>query len=71
MVHLCFDKQLYNGMIQVCWNQPRKFQNIVVLARKYIIVVCVCIGSLMKCLAWERYVIAVYGGLRDIYNGKS
>ena len=24
----------------------------------------------MKCSAWEFYVIAVYGGIRDIYNGE-
>ena len=68
-VHLCFDKQLYDGMIQVCWNQPRKFQNIVVHpARMYIIVSFACIGTLMKCSAWEFYVIVVYGGIRGIYN---
>ena len=25
----------------------------------------------MKCLAWAFYVIAVYGGIRGIYSGKS
>ena len=70
-VHLCFDKQLYNGMIQVCWDQSRKFQNVVHPARMCIIVIEVCIGTLMKCSAWEIYVIADYGGLRGIYNGQS
>ena len=71
-VHLCFDKQLYDMTIQVCWNQPRKFQNIVVNpARMYIIVIFTCIGTLMKCSALAFYVIAVYGGIRGIYNGKS
>ena len=70
-VCLCFIKQLYDGMIQVCWNQPRKFQNIVHPARMYIIVIFACIGTLMKCSAWEFYVIAVYGGIGGIYNGKS
>ena len=32
-------QQLYDGMIEVCWNQPRKFQNIVHPARMYIIVI--------------------------------
>ena len=37
----------------------------------YIIVRFACIGTLMKCLALEFYVIAVYGGMRGAYNGKS
>ena len=70
--NLCCDKQLYDVTIQVCWNQPRKFQNIVVYSpRMYIIVIFACIGTLMKCSAFELYVIAVYGGIRVIYNGKS
>ena len=72
-IHLCFDKQLYNVTIHdVCWNQPRKFQNIVVHpARMYIIIIFACIGILMECPALEFYVFAVYGGIRGIYNGKS
>ena len=70
-LHLCFDKQLYDVTIQVCWNQPRKFQNIVAPpARMYIKVIFACIGPLLKCSAFEFYVIAVYGGIRGIYNGK-
>ena len=66
-VHLCFDKQLYDVTIQVCWNQPGKFQNIVVHpARMYIIVIFAYIGTLMNCSAFEFYVIAVYGGIRGI-----
>ena len=58
--------------IQVGWNQPREFQNIVVHpARMYIIAIFACIGTLMKCPALEFYVIAVYGEKRGIYNGKS
>ena len=71
-VHLCFDKQLYDVTIQVCRNQPRMFQNIVVHpAHMYITVIFACIGTLMKCLALEFYGIAVYGEIRSIYNGKS
>ena len=29
-VNLCMGMQLYVVSKQVCWNQPRKFQNIVV-----------------------------------------
>ena len=37
---LAFDKQLYDVAMQVSWNDPRKFQNIVVnSARMYIIVI--------------------------------
>ena len=63
-VNLCFDKQLYDGMIQVCWNQPRK-------SIQLVIVIFACIGTLMECSAWDFYVIVVYGGVRGIYNGKS
>ena len=57
--------------IQVCWNQPREFQNIVVLpAGMYIIVInFACIGTVMKCSALEFYVTAVYGLIRGICNG--
>ena len=52
----CFEKQLYDVTIQVCWNQPGKFQNIVVHPAVF-----ACIGTLMKCSALEFYVIAVSG----------
>ena len=65
--HLCFGKQMYDWTIQVCWNQPRQFQNIVHPARMYIIVIFACIGTLMKCSAWEVYVIAVYGEIRGTW----
>ena len=54
--HICFGKQLYDMTIQVCWNQPRQFQNIVYPARMYIIAIFACIGTLMKCSVWEVYV---------------
>ena len=57
--------QLYDVTIQVCWNQPRKFQNIVVYpARIYIVVIFACVGTLMKCSAMDLYVIAAYGGIK-------
>ena len=37
----------------------------------YIIDILACIGTLIKYSAWELYVIAVYGDLIGIYNGKS
>ena len=40
-------------------------------ARMYILVIFACIGTLMKCSALKLFVIAVYGGIRGIYNGKS
>ena len=55
----------------MCWNQSRNVQNIVHPAHMYIIVIFACIGTLMKCSACDIYVIAVYGGIRGIYNGKS
>ena len=72
-IHLCFDKQLYDVTMQdVCWNQPRTFQNIVVYpAYMFITTIFACIGTLMECPALEFYIIAVYGGIRGIYNGKS
>ena len=70
--HLCFDKQLYDVTIQVCWNQPRKFQNILVFqARMHFIVIFAYFGTLMKCSALDFCAIAVYGGIRVIYIGKS
>ena len=41
-----------------------------VLVCMHIIVIFGCIGTLMKCSAWEFYAIAVYGGIRGIYNIK-
>ena len=55
-IYACFDKQLYDVTIQVCWNQPRKFKNIVVHpARMYIIVIFACIGTVIKCSALEQF----------------
>ena len=71
-IYACFDKQLYDVTIQVCWNQPRKFQNIIVQpACMYIIVIF--------CLYWNRYEMLSLGILchcslwiiRGICNGKS
>ena len=39
-------------------------------ARMYIIVIFACIGTEMKCSALEFYAMAVYWGIRGIYNGK-
>ena len=45
IVHLCLDMQLYDMAKQVCWNQPRKFQNIVVHPGGiFKIVIFSCIG---------------------------
>ena len=56
-IHLsCFDKQLYDVTIEVCWNQSRKFQNIVVHpACMYIIVIFAGIGTIIKCSALEQF----------------
>ena len=71
-IHLCFDKQLYKVTIQgVCWNKPRKCQNIVVHPALIYLVIFTCIGTLIECSALEFYFIAVYGGKRGIYKGKS
>ena len=63
-VHLCFDEQLYDMTIQACWNQRRKFQNIVVYpARMYIIVIfglllnlneMLNLGILCHCSLWRN-----------------
>ena len=72
-VHLCMDMQLYVVTKQVCWNQPRKFQNIVVHPGGMHIIQSFlgCIGTLMKGSALEFYVTAAYGGITGIFNGKS
>ena len=62
-VHLCFDKQLNDVTIQVCWNQPRKFRNIVLHpARMYIVIFCLhwnlnemlSLGILCHCSLWRN-----------------
>ena len=69
VIYACFDKQLYDVTIQVCWNQPRKFQSIPVVvhpARMYILVifslhwnlnVMLSLGILCHCSLWmnKRY----------------
>ena len=53
-IYACFDKQLYDVTIQVYWNQPRKFQNIVVYpARMCITVIFPCIGTIMNAQPWK------------------
>ena len=72
-VHLCMDMQLYVVTKQVCWNQPRKFQNIVVHPGCMHIIQSFlgCIGTLMRGSALEFYVNAAFGGIIGIFNGKS
>ena len=63
-VHLCFDKQLYDVTIQEFWNQPRKFQNIVVHPACMYIIVIFCLhwnlnkmlslGILCHCILWSN-----------------
>ena len=63
-VHLYFDKQLYDVTIQVFWNQPRKFQNIVVHPACMYIIVIFCLhwnlnemlslGILCHCSLWSN-----------------
>ena len=46
-VNLCLDMHLYDMTKQVCWHQPRKFQNVEVHpGDTYIIVIFGCIGTL-------------------------
>ena len=49
-VHLCMDMQLYVVTKQVCWNQPRRFRNIIVHPGGMHIIQSFlgCIGTLMK-----------------------
>ena len=72
-VHLCMDMQLYMVTKQVCWNQPRRFQNIIVHPGGMHIIQSFlgCIGTLMKGSAQEFYISAAYGGIPCIFNGKS
>ena len=72
-VHLCMDMQLYAVTKQVCWNQPRKFQNVVVHPGGMHIIQSFlgCIGTLMKGSGLEWYITKAYGGLTGIFNGKS
>lgn len=72
-VHLCMDMQLYAVTKQVCWNQPRRFENVVVHPGGMHIIQSFlgCIGTLMKGSGLEMYVAAAYGGLTGIFNGKS
>ena len=54
--------------LQVCWNQPREFQNIVVLpAGMYIIVIIFAYIGTVKCSALEFYVTAVNGLINKRY----
>ena len=62
-VHLYFDKQLDDVTIQVCWNQPRKFKNIVHPAYMYIkVFFCLhwnlnemhSLGILCHCSSWRN-----------------
>ena len=63
---LCGDKT-------ICWNQPRRFQNIIVHPGGMHIIQSFlgCIGTLMKGSALELYNIAAYWGIPDIFSGKS
>ena len=62
-VHLSFGKQLYDVTIQVYWYVSSSYV--------YNSHFFACIGTLMKCSALKLYAIAVNGGIRGIYNGKS
>ena len=53
-IYACFDKQVYDVTIQVCWNQPRKVHNIVVHpACMYIIVIFCLHWNLNEMLSLE------------------
>ncbi|MCG7883058.1 MAG: hypothetical protein JAY96_15870 [Candidatus Thiodiazotropha endolucinida] len=72
-VHLCMDMQLYAVTKQVCWNQPKKYQNVVVHpgGMKIIQSFLGRVGTLMKGSGLEWYITKAYGGLTGIFNGKS